>query len=55
MCWPLTFQQQQDLQQICMMHHVVPIPIFDVEGNNVMLRLANELLKGSMLFLQFHL
>jgi hypothetical protein len=33
----------------------VPIPFFDVEGNNVMLRLANDVLKGSMVFVRFRL
>jgi hypothetical protein len=55
MCWPLTFQQWLDLQQIRTTHHVVPIPIFDVEGNNVIPRLANDVLKGSTVFVRFRL
>jgi hypothetical protein len=55
MCWPLMFQQRLDLQQIRTTHHVVPIPIFDVKGNNIMLQLANDVLKGSMVFMQFRL
>jgi hypothetical protein len=55
MCWPLTFQQWLDLQQICTTHHVVPIPVFDVKGNNIMPRLANNVLKGSTVFMQFRL